>query len=74
VATEGGDAVGEGFGRGRESKRKAQVFHMGAGINSVPPRKYIGRPSGKLNFFGQRAHRAEHMGTLDQATPGRRKA
>jgi len=62
AVTIGGTATGPGTTRGRESRRKAQVLHRGAGISSVPPRKYTGRLSGKHHLLWQRAHRAAHHG------------
>jgi len=57
-ASEG--AVGPSFGRGRESSKKAHVFHRGAGLKILPPRKYTDRPPGKHHILGRRAHRVDH--------------
>jgi len=46
----------------RESSKKAHVRNLGAGIKSVPPRRYRGRSCGRCHRLGHRAHSAAHHG------------
>jgi len=64
----GGGAVGGGVGGtracdpSRESSRKTQVRHLGAGITIVPTRRYRGRSCGSCHRLGHRAHNVVHHG------------